>query len=271
LDSFASLHAAQEDPVFAIIYSIASYVLFLGVYLYFAAFSDAVFVPKSVDSGGALPAGWAIPIDLGLILVFGLQHSIMARSGFKQSISRVVPQHVERATYVLVSSAALALVMWQWQPLAVPLWRVESEQTTILLWVLNVLGWLGVPLSSLMIDHFDLFGIKQTFAHFRRASMKRTGFVTPLLYKYVRHPMMTSFFIAFWVTPQMTVGHALLSLGMSLYVLIGVHFEERALVRELGLDYERYRATTPKFVPLGVFSTPVVSKSSERDSTQQGV
>ena len=255
----------------AIIYSLGSYLLFLGVYLYFAAFSDAVFVPKTVDSGGVLPTGWAVSIDLGLILLFGLQHSIMARSGFKQSISRVIPPHVERATFVLVSSGVLAFLMWQWRPLATPLWDVESEQTAIVLWLVNALGWVGVPLSSLMIDHFDLFGIKQTFSHFRRASMKRTGFVTPLLYKYVRHPMMTSFFIAFWITPQMTVGHALLSLGMSLYVLVGVHFEERALVRELGLDYERYRATTPKFVPLGVFSAPAVSARSEHDSTQEGV
>jgi protein-S-isoprenylcysteine O-methyltransferase Ste14 len=175
----------------------------------------------------------------------------MARAGFKRAIVRLVPTHVERATYVLVSSLTLALLMWQWRPIDGALWRVENDSAVIVLWLLNAAGWLSAPLCTFMIDHFDLLGIKQTLHHFRRTSMARKGFVTPLLYKYVRHPMMTSILVGLWVTPFMSAGHLLLSLGMTVYVVIGVHFEERALLRELGVDYQRYRATTPRFLPLG--------------------
>ncbi|MDB4989277.1 MAG: NnrU protein [Myxococcaceae bacterium] len=237
--------------MFAIAYSMVSYAFFLGVFTYFALFSDGVLVPRSVDVAIEAPLTWALTLDLGLISLFGIQHSVMARSGFKKSLTRLLPAHVERATYVLVSSLALALLMWQWRPIEGALWSVQDQRVAIALWLVNALGWLGVPIASFMIDHFDLFGIKQTLHHFRRTSMARTGFVTPLLYRYVRHPMMSSLLIGLWVTPHMSWGHLLLSLGMTAYVVIGVHFEERALMRELGVDYERYRATTPKFLPLG--------------------
>jgi methanethiol S-methyltransferase len=237
--------------MFAIAYSVLSYLFFLAVFAYFALFSDGVLVPRSVDVGAPAPLVWALLINVSLILLFGLQHSVMARASFKRAITRLVPAHVERATFVLVSSLTLALLMWLWRPIGGALWRVENDSAVIALWLLNAAGWLGVPLCSFMIDHFDLFGIKQTLHNFRRTSVSHKGFVTPLLYKYVRHPMMTSILVGLWVTPYMTAGHLLLSVGMTAYVWIGVHFEERSLLRELGMDYQRYRATTPRFLPLG--------------------
>ena len=232
-----------------LVYSALSYLAFLAVFSYFSLFSDGVLVPKSVDSGSAIPLGVALALDLGLLLVFGLQHSVMARAGFKRWLVRVVPAQLERATYVLASSLALALLIWQWQPWHLVLWHVESRFLQAPLWTLNALGWLGVPASSFMIDHFNLFGLKQALAAFRQQSLPQKGFVTPLFYKYVRHPMMTALLVGLWVTPYMTAGHLLLSLGMTVYIVIGVHFEERALTRELGRAYELYRATTPQFVP----------------------
>ncbi len=213
--------------------SVLSYLASFVVFAYFAGFSDGVGVSKSVDSGAASGLGVSLAVDVALLLLFGLQHSLMARTGFKHALTRVVPQHLERATYVLGTTAALALLIWQWRPLPGELWRSESFAVAASLWTVNFLGWLGVPLVSLMIDHFELFGIKPAFYAFRRKSLVRPGFVVPLLYKYVRHPMMCAFLVAFWVTPHMTVGHLLLSAGMTCYIVIGVHFEERALVREL--------------------------------------
>jgi methanethiol S-methyltransferase len=240
-----------------LLYSIISYGLFLASFTYFAVFSDGLIVPKTVDSGAPTGAAFATTVDLALILLFGLQHSIMARPSFKRALTRVIPPALERATYVLASSLALTLLMWQWQPLPSVLWRVDHSFAVAALWFLNALGWLGVPVSSFFIDHFDLFGVKQALHAFRRNSFDRKGFVTPLLYKYCRHPMMMSLMVGLWITPHMTTGHALLSLGMTVYVFIGVHFEERALAREFGAEYQRYQATTPMFLPIGVSRLPI--------------
>jgi protein-S-isoprenylcysteine O-methyltransferase Ste14 len=249
--------------MFGFLYSLLSYVGFLAIFSYFAWFSDGIGVPRSVDGGSGAPLSAAIAVDLGLLLLFGLQHSVMARAGWKRALTRVLPVQLERSTFVLVSSLTLALLMWQWQPLEGVLWSVESGSAAAVLWTINALGWLGVPVSSLMIDHFDLFGLKQTFQHFRRESFARRGFVTPLVYKYVRHPMMTSLLVGLWVTPHMSLSHLLLSVGMTAYVIIGVHFEERALVRELGSAYERYQSSTPKFFPVGKRATTPPERVSQ--------
>ena len=233
-----------------LIYSLLSYAGFLGVFTYFALFSDGVLVPRHVDTGEPAGLTLALAVNLALLLVFGLQHSIMAREGFKRVWTRLIPPHLERATYVLASSLALALLMWQWRPLPASVWSVESTPAAALLWCVNALGWLGGTCSTFLIDHFDLFGIKQAFHAFRRSSYQRRGFVTPLVYKYMRHPLMTGLLVGFWVTPHMSLGHLVLSLGMSAYILVGVHFEERSLVRALGSDYVRYQASTPRFLPL---------------------
>jgi methanethiol S-methyltransferase len=234
-----------------LVYSALSYVTFLAIFVYFALFSDGLLVPKSVDSGSATGLALALTVNLGLLLLWGMQHSVMARPHFKRWLTRFVPAHLERATYVMFSNLALGLLMWQWQPLHVELWHVESRTLAAPLWAINALGWLGVPACSFMIDHFNLFGLKPALAGFRRRTLEQSGFVTPLLYKYVRHPMMTSLLVAFWVTPHMTAGHFMLSLGMTLYIMIGVHFEERALLKELGQAYRLYQAATPRFLPVG--------------------
>ena len=233
-----------------LLYSVASYGLFLATFTYFSVFSDGIIVPKTVDSGTPAGLATAVCVNVAGILLFGLQHSIMARAAFKRAITRLIPVAVERATYVLASSLALIILMWQWRPMRSVLWHVDNSAAVTALWVVNAVGWLGVPVCSFLIDHFDLFGIKQALHAFRRTTVRRTGFVAPLFYKHLRHPMMTSLMIGLWVTPHMTAGHALLSAGMTIYILIGVHFEERALVRELGPDYERYQATTSKFLPI---------------------
>jgi protein-S-isoprenylcysteine O-methyltransferase Ste14 len=233
-----------------LLYSVASYGLFLGTFTYFAVFSDGVLVPRTVDSGTAASIAVAVIINLALIFLFGLQHTIMARASFKRAITRVIPPGVERATFVLASSLVLILLMWQWRPLPTVLWHVDNSAAAITLWCINAVGWLGVPVCSFLIDHFDLFGIKQALHAFRRTTVAQKGFVTPLFYKYLRHPMMTSLIIGLWVTPHMTTGHLLLSAGMTIYILIGVRFEERSLAKELGAEYQRYQATTRKFLPL---------------------
>jgi protein-S-isoprenylcysteine O-methyltransferase Ste14 len=237
--------------MFGLLYSIASYVLFLGAFTYFAVFSDGVLVPWTVDSGTPGSTAVAVILDLAVILIFGLQHTIMARASFKRAITRVIPPAVERATFVLASSLALILVMWQWRAMPTVLWHVDNSAAAATLWCINAIGWLGVPVCSFLIDHFDLFGVKQALHAFRRrTTVDPKGFVTPLFYKYLRHPMMTSLMIGLWITPHMTVGHLLLSAGMTVYILIGVRFEERSLARELGAEYQRYQATTSKFLPL---------------------
>lgn len=241
----------DTKAILGLVYSGIAYIGFLATFVYLALFSDGVLVPKSVDTGSPGDLVSTLMLDLSLLLLFGVQHSVMARASFKQVLTRVVPAHLERATFVLASSAVLVLLMWLWRPLPTLLWSVEGAPWAATLWTLNAVGWLGVPVCSYMIDHFDLFGLKQPLQHFRRLSMARKGFVTPLLYKYVRHPMMTFFLLALWATPTMTLGHLVLSLGMSLYILVGVHFEERALRRELGEEYVRYQASTPKFFPVG--------------------
>jgi protein-S-isoprenylcysteine O-methyltransferase Ste14 len=233
-----------------LLYSITSYGLFLGVFTYFAVFSDGIIVPKTVDSGNSTSIAIATIINLSLILLFGLQHSIMARASFKRALTRVIPPALERATFVLASSLVLSLVMWQWRPLASVLWNVDNTAAATTIWSINAVGWLGVPACSFLIDHFDLFGIKQALHAYRRTTFDKKGFVAPLFYKHLRHPMMTSLMVGLWVTPHMTIGHVLLSAGMTVYILIGVHFEERSLAKELGAEYERYQATTPKFLPV---------------------
>lgn len=257
--------------MFSLSYSIISYALFLLVFVAFALFSDGLYSPASLGSDGDSSVAWSIAVDLGLIILFGVQHSVMARSRFKRSVTKMVPAHLERATFVLTSSLVLALLILLFRPLDTLLFRVENEQAVVALWVVNALGWLGVPFSSLLIDHFELFGLKQAFMHFRRTSFEPRGFVTPLLYKYVRHPMMTSILVGLWVTPSMTAGHLLLSLGMTVYVLIGVHFEERALLRELGADYERYQASTPKFLPLFASAPSAVRQEPASRASQESL
>lgn len=230
------------------LYSVVAYVLFLAVFLYLVAFVGNLWVPKSIDTGTASDLGSALIVNLLLISLFGLQHSVMARPAFKRWLTGFVPAAMERSTFVLVASLVLALVMWQWRAIPATLWQAEGP-VAMGLWAMFALGWGIVLLSTFLINHFDLFGLRQGYLNLVQRAITPLPFRTTLLYRLVRHPIMLGFLIAFWFTPQMTVGHLLFAVGMSIYILVGVKHEERDLVQALGSDYIAYRRGTPAFIP----------------------
>ncbi|MBZ5632788.1 MAG: isoprenylcysteine carboxylmethyltransferase family protein [Acidobacteriia bacterium] len=230
------------------VYSVVAYVLFLGAFLYLIAFSMNI-GPSLINGPASLPPLAAGAIDLGLITMFGLQHSIMARPGFKSWWTRIVPQHLERSTYVLISAGLVALVPAAWQPIEGTLWMV-SGAGMIALHTLALLGFLMVPLCSFLTDHFELFGLRQAAEHVFGWQQSKPEFKQRSLYKRVRHPMMVGFLVAFWAVPFMTVGHLLFTVTMSAYILVGIHFEERDLARKHGQAYRDYQARVPKLIPI---------------------
>lgn len=233
------------------VYGTVAYVLFLAVFLYVIGFVTGLVVPKGIDDGLQGAVGLAVVIDLGLVVLFGLQHSVMARPGFKRWGTRVVPPVVERSTYVLASSAALALLMWAWRPLGAVVWHVEATGLRAGLYGVGFAGWALVLASTFQIDHFDLFGLRQVLRHQLGRPPVQPRFRTPLLYRWVRHPLMLGLLVAFWAAPTMSVGHLLFAAAMTLYIGIGVRFEERDLTRQLGDDYRRYQQQVPRLVPAG--------------------
>lgn len=231
------------------VYGAACYGAFFVTILYLIGFSGDLLVPKSVDSGSPGPGASAVLIDLLLIGLFGIQHSIMARPGFKRWWTRIVPKPIERSTFVLITSLLLWLLFWQWRPIPSVIWRIDHASARIILTGLFFVGWGLVFYSSFLIDHFDLFGVRQVYLHLRGREYTHSPFKTPPLYRLVRNPLMLGFIIAFWATPVMTSGHLLFSIGMTAYIFIGVAFEERDLMGFLGEDYQRYRARTPMLLP----------------------
>ena len=225
--------------------------LFFSVFLVLIAFVGDLPIPKTVDRGGQVgtpPAG-AVAIDLLLLGLFAVQHSAMARSGFKQQWTRIVPTAVERSTFVLATSLILLLLFWQWQPIPAVVWSVENPVGGAVLHAVFWLGWLLVLLSIFLIDHFALFGLCQAFARLRGRTPSEPGIRTPLLYRWVRHPLYLGFFLAFWAAPVMTVGHLLFAAVMSVYILIAIRFEERDLIATFGERYGRYREQVPMLIP----------------------
>jgi methanethiol S-methyltransferase len=236
--------------LFSFLYGVAAYAAGLVALLYFIGFSGNLLVPKSVDIGAVAPWAEAVGIDLALLALFGIQHSVMARRGFKQWWTRVVPAPVERSTYVVATSAVLALLFWLWIPIDAPVvWHVQSRAGRALLWSLFGLGWLLVLLSTFLINHFELFGLQQVFARLRQRSLPETEFKTPLLYRHVRHPLYLGLLLSFWSVPVMTAGRLLFALGLSAYILVGIAFEERDLVARFGERYRRYRAEVGMLLP----------------------
>ena len=231
-----------------LLYSVFAYAVFFGVFLYLIAFVANIAVPRSVDVGPAASPMVALWIDLLLIALFGLQHSVMARPAFKRWITGYVAPAIERSTFVLAASLVLVLLFWAWRPLPFTIWQAEGTLATVLL-ALSALGWGTVLLSTFLINHFDLFGLRQAWLHFLQRPLTPLVFRTTLLYKLVRHPIMLGFLIAFWFTPHMTAGHLLFAAGMTVYILIGVRHEERDLVQALGEPYVQYRRETPAFIP----------------------
>lgn len=230
-------------------YGVACHALFLVVYAWFAAFVGGWPVAQSIDGPAALPAGAAAAVDLGLLALFALQHSVMARPAFKRAWTRFVPQPIERSTYVLASCLVTAAIIWFWQPIDFTIWDVRDPVGRALLWGLFVAGWLMVPAVSLMIHHFDLFGTRQVWLHYRGQEYTSLPFRTPMLYRYVRHPLYLGWALAFWATPTMTAGHLLLAATLTVYMVGASVIEERDLIAHFGRQYEDYRRQVPGFVP----------------------
>jgi methanethiol S-methyltransferase len=232
------------------LYGVAAYVACLAALLYLIGFSGNLLVPKSVDSGASAPWVEALAVDLMLLALFGIQHSVMARRSFKRWWTRVVPAAVERSTYVVATSFVLALMFWFWVPIAEPvLWHVKNTVGVTLLWGLFVLGWLLVLVSTFLINHFELFGLQQVFARLTRRTLPEAQFKTPLLYRYVRHPLYVGLLLSLWAVPIMTAGRLLLAIGLSAYILIGIAFEERDLLAQFGERYQRYREDVGMLLP----------------------
>lgn len=232
------------------LYGVTAYAACLAALLYLIAFSGGLLVPKSVDSGAAGPLAQALWVDVLLLALFGVQHSVMARGAFKRWWTRIVPRTVERSTYVLATSLVLALFFWQWRPIPAPIvWRIENGASVHLLWAIFWLGWALVLVSTFLINHFELFGLQQVFARLTGRAMPASEFKTPLFYRYVRHPLYVGLLLSFWAVPVMTVGHLLFSAGLSGYIFIGIWFEERDLIAQFGERYRRYAAEVGMLVP----------------------
>lgn len=230
------------------VYGVFGHLLFLATYVYMAGFVGGLFVPKTLDSppsGGLYAAG----VDLALIGLFALQHSIMARPWFKENWIRLVPQPIERSTYVLFSCAVTAVLMWQWRSLDAVIWNVEQPLARGILWGLFAAGWMAVPAVTLLLNHFELFGLRQVWLYLRGRPHTSLPFRTPLVYRRVRHPLYLGWALAFWATPTMTLGHLLFAGGLTLYMALAAIVEERDLVRHFGNVYREYQRRVPMFVP----------------------
>lgn len=232
-----------------LVYGVTCYAVFFASFLYLVGFLANAGVPKSIDSGSGLAWPAAVAINLGLLAVFALQHSAMARPAFKRAWTRIVPRSAERSTYVLFTVAALVLLVAGWQPLPHVLFRIEDEAARAAIYGVFGLGVGLVLYSTCLIDHFDLFGLRQVVLHFRGRPYEEKSFVTPSLYRHIRHPLYVGWFVAFWATPDMTVGHLLFAAVNTAYVLVAIVYEERDLGNALGEEYLEYRERTPKFVP----------------------
>jgi len=238
--------------ILTMILAMIAYAIFFATFLYLIIFvGDFSFATITVDEGPQAPIATAVVIDLALIALFGVQHSVMARQGFKRWWTRVIPPSAERSVYVLMASAALIVLMTLWRPIDAVVWNVTSPLLYDLIWVAFWAGWATVLLSTFLINHFELFGLQQAWLHVRGREPAPPSFRTPLFYRWVRHPLYLGFFIAFWATPEMTAGHLLLASGVSLFMLIAIQYEERDLVGYFGEDYEDYRRRvgmlTPRF------------------------
>jgi protein-S-isoprenylcysteine O-methyltransferase Ste14 len=231
-------------------YGVAAYVLFLAAFLYLVGFLANAWVPRTVDHGLPAPVGEALLVNVLLLAAFGIQHSVMARPAFKSVWTRLVPATIERSTYVVLSSAVLVLLYWQWRTMPAVVWDVRQPAGRVALWALFWLGWAIALAATFMVSHFDLFGLRQVYLAWRGKPYTHIGFHARWLYRLVRHPLMLGFLIAFWAVPTMTAGHLLFSAGMTAYILIATQLEERDLVAALGDQYRDYRRRVSMLVPV---------------------
>ena len=236
--------------VATLLFAVAAYAVFFATFLYLICFvGNFPFAPVTVDRGPDAPVATAVAINLALIAMFGIQHSVMARQGFKRAWTRIVPPPAERSVYVLVASLMLIVLFLLWRPIDGTVWDATGTALELPLWVLFAVGWLLVLLSTFLLNHFELFGLQQAWFHMRGREASPPELRQPLFYKWVAHPLYSGFFLAFWATPVMSYGHLLLALGMSVYMLIAIRYEERDLVGHYGEDYVRYRKGVGMLIP----------------------
>ena len=235
--------------ILAFLYGIVAYVVFFVTFLYAIGFVEGLVVPKTIDSGSTGPTAQALIVNLVLMSIFAIQHSVMARPQFKRWWTKFVPPSVERATYVLLASLALALLLWQWQPMPEPVWQITDARIAITMTCLSFTGWLIVLTSTFLINHFELFGLHQVANNLVGREMPGPRFRTPLFYHFVRHPIYLGFIIAFWAAPIMTVGHLLFAAVTTAYIFVGIWLEERDLIDLFGDEYRRYRERVSMLLP----------------------
>jgi protein-S-isoprenylcysteine O-methyltransferase Ste14 len=233
----------------ALIYGFVAYLVFFFSFLYAVGFMSGLAVPKTIDTGEVVPTSEALLVNLLLLSLFAVQHSVMARQGFKRWWTKFVPHAIERSTYVLFASLPLVLLLWQWRPMPAVVWKVTDPQIAMALLGLSFVGWLLVLTSTFVINHFELFGLHQVVSNIAGREIPEPRFKTPLLYKMVRHPIYLGFIIAFWAAPVMTVGHLLFASVTTAYIFVGIALEERDLIGLFGDEYMRYRERVSMLVP----------------------
>ena len=251
-------------------YGSLSYLIFLGTFLYAVCFIGNFGVPRTLDGAAGGSFGLSVAIDAGLLALFAVQHSVMARKWFKDWWTRIVPSAIERSTYVLFSSLALILLFAQWRPLGGLIWSVDDPVGRLVLRGLFAFGWGLLLLSTFLINHFDLFGLRQVWLNLQGRPYKTLRFATPGPYRLVRHPLYVGWLFAFWMTPVMTLAHLLFSVATTAYILLAIQFEERDLVREHGDAYEQYRRSVPMLVPFGGRRGYEVVKESQAEVYEKG-
>lgn len=234
---------------FFLLYGVVAYLIFFATFCYAVGFVTAIFVPKHIDSVPQSPLNYALLVNAGLLTLFALQHSIMARPAFKRWWTRFVPEPVERSTYVLLASLCLVLLFWFWQPLGGVIWNAESETARLFLQGISLAGFGIVLVSTFLINHFDLFGLRQVWFYFTGKPYEPLSFRTPFFYKFVRHPIYLGFIIAFWAAPTMTAAHLFFAVMTTGYIITAIQFEENDLVKHFGEKYREYRRMAPMLIP----------------------
>ena len=262
---------------FFLVYGILCYVIFFVTFLYTVGFISSWVVPKHIDSAPQSSLGFALLVNASLLGIFALQHSIMARPAFKKWWANFVPAIIERSTYVIVSSLCLVLLFWQWQPIGGIIWEIKNPTTQLLLKLLSMVGFGIVLVSTFLINHFDLFGLRQVWLYFTGKEYFQISFKMPFVYKYVRHPLYFGFVVAFWAAPTMTAAHLFFALIMTVYIIIAIQFEEKDLIQYFGATYLQYRKSAPMLIPFtkftntknpkGVKPMSIISDRKSKDET----